>query len=254
MNGSKFILLIACISLSFSGFSQAKAKLADMHFERLEYYQAAPMYAELANKSINGKTKIPQWDYVRKAAFTFKQLYQYNRARYYYGKLHDANQLTEQDYVEYIDILRTIGKYDVAEDLLEDAYRVYPDNHFVATLKARNQQFGHLLQDSARYSIEALSINSGKGDFCPTFFEEGLLYMSKAQNAGFLNTKYNWDNSYFINMLYAPYDLDSTLKKGEVLKDAFFSRAHDGPSVFHRMEIPWSLPKTPLESIPKIPL
>lgn len=223
------ISLIWCQSIAFG---QAKAKLAETHFNRLEYFQAAPIYAELANKSINGKTKQPQWDHVRKAAYTYKQLFQYNQSKYYYAKLHDANQLTEQDYIEYIDILRTIGKYDVAEDLLADAYRVYPNNNFVVTLKERNAQFGHLLQDSARYAIEALTINSGKGDFCPTFFEAGLLYMSKAKNAGFLNTKYSWDNAYFINMLYASYDIDSTLKEGQVIKDAFFSRAHDGPVSF----------------------
>jgi hypothetical protein len=56
--------------------------------------------------------------------------------------------------------------------------------------------------------------------------------MSKAKNAGFLNSKYGWDNSYFINMLYSPYDIDSSLMKPKVLKDAFFSRAHDGPVSF----------------------
>lgn len=232
------LFIVQILLLTFVGIfpvvslAQAKVKLAEEHFNRLEYYQAAPIYAELANKSINGKTKQPHWDHVRRAAYTYKQLFQYNQSKYYYSKLHDANQLTEADYVEYIDILRTIGKYDVAEDLLADAYRVYPNNNFVATLKERNKQFGHLLQDSSRYSIEALSINSGKGEFCPTFYESGLLYMSKAKNAGFLNTKYSWDNAYFINMLYSPYDIDSTLIAGKVIKDAFFSRAHDGPVSF----------------------
>ncbi len=56
--------------------------------------------------------------------------------------------------------------------------------------------------------------------------------MSKSKNAGFLNGKYGWDNSYFINMLFSSYDIDSSLNKPKVLKDAFFSRAHDGPVSF----------------------
>ncbi len=226
-----FPLLFFVVLLSFSGLGQAKVRKANEHYERLEYFSCAPIYAELAKKTIQGKGKT-DWENVRRAAFSNKQIFQYNRARFYYSKLHETNRLTEADYVEYIDLLRTIGKYEVADELLADAIKVYPQNNFVALLKDRNSDFGHLMTDSAIYSIEALSINSGMGDFCPTFYENGILYMSKSKNAGFLNGRYGWDNAFFINMLHATYDLDSTLMKGKVLKDAFFSRAHDGPVSF----------------------
>lgn len=224
-------LLFFVILVSFSAFGQAKLRKANEHYTRLEYFSCAPIYAELAKKNIQGKGKT-DWENVRRAAFSNKQIFQYNRARFYYSKLHETNRLTEADYVEYIDLLRTIGKYEVADELLADAIKVYPQNNFVTLLKDRNSDFGHLMTDSAIYSIEALSINSGLGDFCPTFYDNGILYMSKSKNAGFLNGRYGWDNAYFINMLHATYDLDSTLMKGKVLKDAFFSRAHDGPVSF----------------------
>jgi len=228
----RHILLSLIFLLSFLQASgQAKQHKADDHFARLEYFSAAPIYTELAKKTVQGKGKV-NWENVRRAAYTNKQIFQYNRARYYYGKLHETNRLTETDYVEYIDILRTIGKYEVADELLADAVKAYPANDFVTMLKGRNNDFGYLLTDSSVYAIEALSINSGIGDFSPTFYDKGILYMSKAKNAGFLNTRYGWDNAFFINMLYSPYDLDSTLIKGKILKDAFFSRAHDGPVSF----------------------
>ena len=226
-----FLLLFVVSIVPFSGFGQAKLRKANEHYNRLEYFSCAPIYAELAKKTIQGKGTV-DWENVRRAAFSNKQIFQYNRARFYYSKLHETNRLTENDYVEYIDLLRTIGKYEVADELLADAIKVYPQNNFVTLLKDRNHDFGHLMTDSAIYSIEALSINSGLGDFCPTFYENGILYMSKSKNAGFLNGRYGWDNAYFINMLHATYDLDSTLMKGKVLKDAFFSRAHDGPVSF----------------------
>jgi len=225
------ILISFSLFLSCSLLAQAKQRKADDHFAKLEYFSAAPIYEELARKTISGKGNI-NWENVRKAAISNKNLYQFNTAKYYYSKLHETNRLTEVDYVEYIDLLRVIGQYEVADQLLADANLVYPTNNFVQLLKDKNKDFGRLLADSSIYFIEPLSINSGLGDFCPAFYDQGILFMSKAKNAGFLNSKYGWDNSYFINMLYSPYDIDSSLVKPKVLKDAFFSRAHDGPVSF----------------------
>lgn len=231
MTTPRLLLLLTVLLFQLNCFAQIKQRKADEHYQRLEYFYCAPIYNELAKKTIQGKGKV-DWENVRKAAYSTKQLFQYNRARFYYSKLHETNRLTESDYVEYIDLLRTIGKYEVADELLADAITVYPQNDFVRLLKDRNTQFGHLMADSAIYAVEALTINSGLGDFCPTFYDNGILYMSKAKNAGFLNARYGWDNSYFINMLHASYDLDSSLVNGKLLKDAFFSRAHDGPVSF----------------------
>ena len=227
-----FTLLVSFILLCYStSFGQAKQRKADEHFKKLEYFSAAPIYEELARKTISGKGTI-NWENVRNAAISNKNLFQFSKAKYYYSKLHETNRLTEEDYVEYIDLLRVIGQYEVADQLLTDANLVYPTNNFVQLLKDKNKDFGHLLADSSIYFIEPLSINSGLGDFCPAFYDKGVLFMSKAKNAGFLNGKYGWDNSYFINMLYSSYDIDSSLAKPKVLKDAFFSRAHDGPVSF----------------------
>jgi len=231
MTTPRLLLLLTVLLFQLNCFAQIKQRKADEHYNRMEYFYCAPIYTELAKKTIQGKGTV-NWENVRKAAYSNKQLFQYNRARFYYSKLHETNRLTELDYVEYIDLLRTIGKYEVADELLSDAIGVYPTNDFVRLLKDRNIQFGHLMADSAIYAVEALTINSGLGDFCPTFYDKGILYMSKAKNAGFLNARYGWDNSYFINMLHASYDLDSSLMSGKLLKDAFFSRAHDGPVSF----------------------
>lgn len=225
----RYLSIILLALAPILSFGQVKTKKADDHFSKLEYYHAAPIYKELAKKAIKGSGN---WENVRKAAISYKQLFQYNQARYYYGKLHETNRLSEADYVEYIDLLRTIGKYEVAEQLLEDGFRVYPNNNFVALLKDRNKNLSPLMADSSIYSIESLPINSDLGDFCPAFYQKGILFMSKSKNAGFLNTRYGWDNSYFINMLYSGYDLDSSMMKPQLLKDAFFSRAHDGPVSF----------------------
>ncbi len=244
----KRILLISFLTFfaQTNLFSQAKQRKADLHFSKLEYYSAAPIYEELAEKAIYNKGKF-NWENVRKAAYSNKAVFQFNKAKYYFSKLHETNRLTELDFVEYIDLLRTVGNYETADLLLTDANGVYPRNNFVQLLKDKNSKFDFLLTDSATYYINALAINSDVGDFCPAFYEKGIIYMSKAKNAGFLNTRYGWDNSFFINMLYSSYDADSTLNNGKVVKDAFFSRAHDGPVSFTKEGTKMVITKNTLE-------
>lgn len=227
----RFLLLLSFVSSCWFVSAQIKQRKADEHFQQLEYYYAAPIYADMAKKTIQGKGTA-NWENVQKAAFSFKQIFQYNRAKYFYAKLYETNRLTEADFVEYIDLLRVVGQYEEAENVLKDAKIKFPTNNFVQLLAKKNRDLAPLKADSAIYSISPLSINSDMGDFCPAFYNNGILFMSKAKNAGFLNKRYGWDNSYFINMLYSAYDVDSSLNKPKVLKDAFFSRAHDGPVSF----------------------
>jgi outer membrane protein OmpA-like peptidoglycan-associated protein len=78
-----------------------------------------------------------------------------------------------------------------------------------------------------------LSLNSGKGDFGTAFFNNSLVYASKSKNTGFLNPTYGWDDDYYLNILQANKEKDSTLGSPKLLKHNFISRAHDGPVSFN---------------------
>ena len=63
----RLLLFSFLFFISFASFSQAKQRKADLHYSKLEYYSAAPIYAELAEKAIYKKGKF-DWENVRKAA------------------------------------------------------------------------------------------------------------------------------------------------------------------------------------------
>jgi outer membrane protein OmpA-like peptidoglycan-associated protein len=96
------------------------------------------------------------------------------------------------------------------------------------------------MADSTSFTIKETAVNSGYGDFCPAFYEDGIVFASKRKSTGFVNNKYGWDNSFFIDMYSA-----SKVKKGSsdlelnktatILKtNEFKAKPHDGPVTFNK--------------------
>lgn len=211
------------------GNAQLKQKLADELFEQETYYKAVPMYVELAKKDL--KKQTGNYENVRKLAQAYTKLMEYQKAANQYAILQTAEQLSEQDYVEYISVLRILRQYPFASDLTAQAFRKYPNNALIKDWYEHKDVLAKLYTSVTRYQVEDTKVNSGKGDFAPSYYNGDIIYASKSVKKGFLVGTYNWDNSNFINLFKAE-EKNGQLDKGKRLKDAFFSRMHDGPISF----------------------
>ncbi len=225
------VLVLSTFLIVFSSAAQLKQKLADQHFELLEYAQCVEMYEELAADKYKAKKKS-DWENVRRAAICQYKLYNMPQAIYHFEKLHDANSLTEEDRKMFIKALRYNENYGKSEVLIRESANLFPANSFFAKLHQSKSDFDQLFKDSAFYKVKEASINSGKGDFGVAYFGEAITYVSKSENTGFATPKYGWDNDYFLNVMQSNFEMDSSLSKPFLLKHNFISRAHDGPVAF----------------------
>jgi len=228
----KNIIIFLFTGIGFTLNAQLKQKLADQHYERFEYSKCVMMFDELAEKCLKGK-KSCEWGNVRKAAYTHYNLFEMKESLQYFEALEKQNSLTEDDRVAFIKALRYSEKYDQSIDIAEKSAQQFPTNVFFKHFVENKNKFNTLFKDSAYYTINSLSINSGKGDFGPAFFNNSLVYASKSKNTGFLNPTYGWDDDYYLNILQAGKDTDSTFDNPKLLKHNFISRAHDGPVSFN---------------------
>ncbi|TNE72391.1 MAG: OmpA family protein [Bacteroidetes bacterium] len=227
---NKYLTLLL-ISFHFSGFSQLKQKLADQHFERMEYAKCVEMYDELAAKCLKGKSNL-NWENVRRAGIAHFKLYEMNDAIKFFTALQSKNLLTESDREYLIKALRYNEKYGDANNLIRESHNLFPENQFFSTLYDDRDKFNDLTKDSAQITVKETSINSGDGDFGVSFYQNSIIYSSKSKNVGFLNERYGWDDDYFLNMFEARIVNDSVLGEPQLLRDNFVSRAHDGPVSF----------------------
>lgn len=228
----KFILLALIVLSSIFSYSQLKQKTADAYFTGMEYSKCVEMYDELAKKAITGHKK-GNWQNVQKAAESHYHLFEMAQACAYYEKLQGKNKLTEADRTLYIDALRYTEKYQKSITVIRESANLHPTNSFFKRMNDGSNKFSNLFKDSAFYRVKVSSISSDKGDFAPAYFNQSIVFASKAQNTGFITPKYGWDNDYYLNVMQSTFGSDSVLQKPSMLKNNFISKAHDGPVSFN---------------------
>ncbi len=228
----KTTLPILFILIGLTANAQLKQKLADTHFSNFEYSKCVEMYDELAKKCTSGKKEcLPE--NVRKAGVSHYNLFEMDKAIAHFKWLEKNNQLTESDRIFYIKALRFSEKYAESEVLIATSLANFPKNQYFEKMNKSTNNLSSIFADSGYFTIRALDINSGQGDFGAAYFNNSLVYASKSKNAGFLNPTYGWDGDYYLNILQAEFESDSTLNSPKLLKHNFISRAHDGPVSFN---------------------
>jgi outer membrane protein OmpA-like peptidoglycan-associated protein len=231
MSMKYLILSLLFLSVQWTVWAQLKQKTADAHFQRMEYYKAAPMYKELVNKLV--KRNKGEEGNIRKAAISFAKLYRFREALQFEDLLRErlSSSLTEDDVVRYIHVLRITGNYPKADEQIKLAVSKFPTNTILRNWSQESELRPSLYADSAMNKVNCMPFNSNQGDFAPMWMDNKLVFASKSVNHGFLVPRYGWDNAYFINLMEVTQQGDSW-SSPRLLKQTFFSRAHDGPVAF----------------------
>jgi len=235
---TRILSVIIAVVLTHTVSAQFKQKMADGLFEDRAYFEAAPMYSELSMKTLT-KNK-GDWNNLRKAALSYQRIFDYEKSVFFYEKLAQKGLLEEQDYLNYILALRVLKKYPLANEFTAQALSNYPENLTFQVLDKNKGELARIYEGVQANQVEEASFNSGKGDFSPFFYQNGLVFASKAVKKGFLVSKYGWDNAYFINILFAEQETEGW-SKPKALNDPFFTRAHDGPVAFDTTETEMAL-------------
>lgn len=229
-------LLTAIVMLQGSAFAQMKAKLAEKHYSNLEYYKAAPIYKELADKYL--KKKKGSTDYILKTAISKGKIYDFQTSNYYFDLYlkNSTTPISEEHYLNYINQLRIEENYSESRTQASKALLLYPKNEVFMTIsKSSDRDLNHIKQDSSLNSYLLMPFNSGAGDFAPTYFNGGLIYTTKAFHPDFLSGKYGWDNGNYTNLVFTS-PIEQGWSKPTILKNSFHTRAHDGPVSFDESE------------------
>lgn len=228
----KFFVLILTVFLALQASAQLKVKLAAKHFDNLAYFEAAPMYNELADKFLS-KNKGER-EYVLRAAISNGKIVNYRMSNKYYGSLLklDVKALNEGQYMDYIDQLRMLEAYDKSVDEARKASLLFPENKYFKLLSVEGEKLNDIKKMSKINQVEVMPFNSDLGDFAPFYFENGLVFTTKSSDKGFLTGKYAWDDSFFTNIVYSE-NKDGEWTKPKALSGEFFSRKHDGPVAFN---------------------
>ncbi|MCP4521603.1 MAG: OmpA family protein [Cytophagales bacterium] len=212
--------------------AQYSLRKANKYYDNFSYTKAIESYKKTLNKK---NFKYKDSVYVR-LADCYHKIHDFEQTKFWFEKVEDINNMKPIDVYWYAEALINLGKYEEAKPLLEKFHELNPDDdRFALKIEA----LGHLndyFTDSAQYKINLMSINSPQSDFSPTFYREGILFVSGRERRGVSSHKFEWDNSNFLDLYYTEVTETGIFKEPEPFNYAVNSNLHEGPATFNQDE------------------
>ena len=172
-------------------------KKADQLYQELSYRNALELYQRILRK----KPENREAQY--KAAQCYLKLNQPDSFIYYMEPL-----------IRYQSLIKPIDKYNLGEasaslgraDKALSYYQAYalevPDDSRIEKKIASMENRQQFYQDSSKYDISRLPVNSKNSDFAPAFYQEGIVFISSRRHDILVKNIITWNNEPLYNIFY----------------------------------------------------
>ncbi len=205
--GIKKTLTLAVIGISLSFYTQAQESLykAGQHyFENLSYVKAIEaLESAISKKGISEAQKLSAKIMLAESYTKIKD--SQNAERVYKEIIDEGADLTGENAVlllKYAQALASNGNYDRSQ-------LYYDDYMSKVESDPRGKNFSKLYNDvtvlnknAACYKVDYLSINTNAADFSPTYFKDGMVFISNRKNTSGVRRVFTWNNTPFLDMFY----------------------------------------------------
>lgn len=201
------LLLALSISLSQKSFAQASAlKQANRQFEMLAYINAIDMYEQALKGKLSDSEKLQASLRLARSYMQVRDMQ--NAERVYRAVVPNLSNPTGEDVksvLYYAMVLASNGKNKESGQYWElyDKFQKEDDQRGKAFAKLYSGDIDALKKNLSKYNVEYLNINSGRADFSPMFYKNGLVFCSgRGENEGIIRRVFNWDKSAFLDLYY----------------------------------------------------
>lgn len=197
----RFLFLIALVFITSSSFSQVLLGFADYKYNNLNYTDAIPLYKYyLVKRDSSNK------DVIRKLATSYRLTNQSDLAEPLFGKLtlKDSNW---SDIVNYAEMMMTNKKYDqVFRFVNRPEIAAKNDLRLLKISNSIKHMNDLVTTDTGNVRIALLPFNSEESDFCPAFYENGIIFSSTRMVSDFVQRNHTWTDKSFVNLFISSAD------------------------------------------------
>ena len=143
-----------------------------------------------------------------KLAYSYRQIRDTQKAEQSYRDLIAMGELPAeyaQCYLYYAQALASNGKYREAQEAYEKYNAVQKDDQRGPLFSKLYRDVSSLSRNAGSYKVDFLNLNTTKAEFSPTYYKEGLVFVSAQGGEGNgVKRVFNWDNSPFLDLFYMP--------------------------------------------------
>ena len=158
----------------------------------------------------------------------------YDEAAKWYGKLFDLeNQEQDSQYLyRYAQSLKSIEEYTESDKWMKKL-EIAKGNDLRAKKYATNDNYLETIKEnSGRYNIKNLAINSSSSDFAPSLNGKQLVFSTARDSGLFTRRIHNWNNKSFLNLYSADISENGELSNTNKLNGLLNKKTHESSTAF----------------------
>ena len=188
---------------------------------------------------------IDSYEYLIKKGHTSEEIYKnlgdanyqnanYEEASNWYAKLFDIEEANiEKEYLyKYAQTLKSIGKYTESDQWMEKFMVHKPSDNRAVKFANNTNYISTIKENSGRYDIKNLLINSTEADFAPSFKGEELVFSSERDTGRITKRIHEWNNKPLANLHYSLPSEDGDFTTSEKLSKALNKKTHETSTAF----------------------
>lgn len=223
---SLVLLLFGVLSMSLSA-QKLKIANANRDYENYAYIDAIKTYERVANK---GYKDVEMFKKLGNAYYFNAEL---DKANKWYNELFAMTQEVEPEYYyRYSHSLKAVGDYEQANKML-DLFNAKSGNDLRAKLYQQNRDYLSVIeQNSGRYTVSHLNINSAQSDYGTALFNDQLVFASSRKVIGKNQKKQQWTNQAFTSLYASKINADSTLQEPQLFSENIDTKYNEATPVF----------------------
>ncbi len=220
---TKKIFSVALIAAAFllSGCASYHLRQGNRLYKDLAYSLAIEEYQKGLSKKENAAARI-------NLAESYRKMNNLQKAEEEYAKVVLLPEAEPIHKLRYGQLLMRSGKYVVARSYFELYLQANPNDQAVAKLKASCDSIEVWQKDSAKYTIQSSTLNTGQSNFSPVWYKEGIAFTSDRNSKA---KSYAWTGRPFLEMYYSKGNLESGFANPTPISE-INGVYHDGPATF----------------------
>jgi len=224
---AKYIYILFAIFSFLKIHSQTDKEIADKKYEKFGYIDAIKTYEKVAQK---GFKSVDLYQKVANAYYFNGEL---EKANTWYGSLFSMKKPIDAEYYyRYSQTLKAVGNYKKSEELLA-LFHQKKATDSRGKLYAKNKNYlEEIKENSGRYQIENLDINSEYSDYGTAFYDNQLLFSSARDTGGIFKRTHQWTGQAFTQLYFSKLKEDGSLEKPEKFSTVLNSKFNESTPIF----------------------
>jgi len=186
---SIWLMVIHCLYNPEVVSGQKSRVLANQAFDMMHYAEAVPLYEKYFAQTSDTSA-------LENIAICYLKLHDYKKAEKYLGRCYHRIKSNPKLYLKYAEMLYINGNRDSSSVVVQNYIATYDSNVDAEKLNTSLSIYETMVASQDDYNITQTSFSNGESDYCPTYYNNKIVFTSQRKGQIDPWTGKSWSSIY----------------------------------------------------------